>query len=357
MTYEISSDEAHKLTMWYDTHKRSLPWRDTGNPYDIWLSEIMLQQTRIEAVRPKYLRFKKEIPDIKTLAETDTDRLLYLWEGLGYYSRIRNMHKCAQVLVEKYDGKLPADYNALLKLPGIGSYTAGAIASIAYGIPVSAVDGNVMRVLARYFEIDDDVRDSSTKKMVESIIMNLFSKEHDTSFVSSFNQGLMELGETVCLPNALPQCNICPWSKTCHAYKNKTIEKYPYRSALKERKIIHRTIFVIRDGNNFLLHKRPDHGLLARMYEFPGTDSWLTKEETIQELESMGLTPLKIKELPDSVHKFTHLEWQMKAYEVTVGEISHLSDKMYILADKKSLSSKALPSAFSKYIQWYALRD
>lgn len=357
MTYEISSDEARKLAKWYDTHKRDLPWRDTGNPYDVWLSEIMLQQTRIEAVRPKYLKFKKEIPDIETLAKTDTDRLLYLWEGLGYYSRIRNMQKCARVLVEKYNSQLPADYHALLKLPGIGSYTAGAIASICFGIPVPAVDGNVMRVLARYFEIGDDVRDPSVKKQIESIIMNLFSREHDKSFVSSFNQGLMELGETVCLPNAMPQCNMCPWAETCHAYKNQTIEQYPYRSALKKRKVIQRTIFVIRDGNTFLLHKRPDHGLLARMYEFPGTDTWLTREETIHEIENMGFTPMKIRSLPDSVHKFTHLEWQMKAYEITVGEISQPLDESYILADKKSLSSKALPSAFSRYIQWYALRD
>lgn len=174
---KLTKKTAEDIVAWYNAAKRSLPWRDTGNPYDVWLSEIMLQQTRIEAVKPKYALFKKELPDIKSLAECDDDHLMRLWEGLGYYSRARNLKKCATVLVDEYDAKLPADHQALLKLPGIGPYTAGAIASISYDLPVAAVDGNVLRVLARYFAIKDDIRNDAVKKQIEDTMHDIYAEK------------------------------------------------------------------------------------------------------------------------------------------------------------------------------------
>ena len=354
---QMKNTDIKKLIQWYDQNKRSMPWRDTGNPYDVWLSEIMLQQTRIEAVRPKYLAFKKEFPDIASLANCDDDRLMRLWEGLGYYSRARNLKKCAMYLMEYYDGKLPDDFELLKKLPGIGPYTAGAIASIAYNLPAPAIDGNVLRVLARYYGITDDIRLPKVKEMIGDKLNDFYSSKHPDSSYSSFNQGIMELGETVCVPNGAPQCKKCPLNKNCFAYQNKMTDSIPYRSSLKERKILERTLFVIRDDQSFLIHKRPHKGLLAGLYEFLGVDAHLTKSEVIRHVESLGFTPLKITTLPDAKHIFTHLEWHMHAYEIKVAEIQHTLDEHYYLVNKKELQSLAIPSAFRKYTDWYSLRD
>ena len=191
MKYTITKENANNLANWYLKNKRQLPWRDTNNPYDVWISEIMLQQTRIEAVKPKYEKFKNELPDITALANCDDDHLMYLWEGLGYYSRARNLKKCAIVLVNEYNAKLPQDYKTLLKLPGIGPYTAGAIASIAYGIPAPAVDGNVMRVVARLLEIRKDVRDANFRKEIEEAIMQVFSNTNDKSRLNGIRRSYL----------------------------------------------------------------------------------------------------------------------------------------------------------------------
>lgn len=357
MKKSIDLQDAENLSSWYEKNKRELPWRDTGNPYDVWLSEIMLQQTRIEAVKPKFLLFKKELPSIEDLSEVDQDRLMRLWEGMGYYSRARNLKKCAEILVKDYEGKLPSDFKVLKKLPGIGPYTAGAIASIAYGKAVPAVDGNVMRVLARYLEITDDIRDPKTRKSFEEIISGLFQQRNDSSFVRSFNQGLMELGEVICVPNGSPHCKECPWQNACKAHLHQDTGQIPYRSSLKKRKIIERTLFILRDGNQFLLRKRDEKGLLAGLYEFPGIDRKLNQTEVIREVEKYGIVPVHVKRLPDSKHIFTHLEWHMTAYEIQTEEIENLKDDRCILADKKELSSLAIPSAFHTYIEWYSLRD
>lgn len=357
MNRNINVEDARNLASWYEKNKRELPWRDTGNPYDVWISEIMLQQTRIEAVKPKFVLFRNELPDIQSLAEVDEDRLMRLWEGMGYYSRARNLKKCAEVLVRDYEGKLPSDYDTLRKLPGIGPYTAGAIASIAYGKAVPAVDGNVMRVLARYLEIPDDIRNPKTKKSFESMISDLFQKKNDPVFVKNFNQGLMELGEVICVPNGTPHCDECPWKDACLARLHNLTDQIPYRSALKKRKIVDRTLFILRDGNQFLLRKRPDHGLLAGLYEFPGTDQKLSSSEVLKKVEEAGIIPVHIRQLPDSKHVFTHLEWHMTAYEIQTEEIEKVRDDRCILADKKELSSLAIPSAFHTYIEWYSLRD
>lgn len=352
----IQIQDAHTLVQWYDRNRRNLPWRDTGNPYDIWLSEIMLQQTRIEAVREKFILIRNQLPDIHSLAECTEEKLLRLWEGLGYYSRARNLHRCAITLVKEYDGKLPADYDQLLSLPGIGPYTAGAIASIAFGIPVPAVDGNVMRVIARLYKITEDVRNPSTKAMIEQMIKDLFHQDHDSHFVSSFNQGLMELGETVCLPNGTPQCEKCPLHHDCKTYQSGLWKEIPYRSAQRKRTVQNRTLLIIRDQQRFLIHRRPSSGLLAGMYEFYGVNGHLNRKKAVEHAQQLGFYPISIHSLPSSTHIFTHLEWHMKAYEITVADASDFNQQDYLLVDETQLADLPIPSAFRTYTVLYALR-
>ena len=353
MQEKLTEKQAEQLTDWYEKNRRSLPWRDTGNPYHVWISEIMLQQTRIEAVIPKYEAFIRELPDTAALARCDDDRLMRLWEGLGYYSRARNLKKCAEVLTENFGGRLPEDYALLKKLPGIGPYTAGAIASIAFSIPVPAVDGNVLRVLARVFAVREDIRSEETKKHITDTLSEVYGSAHVSC--SSFNQGMMELGETLCLP-AKPHCSTCPWNESCLALQQGTVSQIPYRSPLKQRKIIRRTLLVIREGEKFMIRRRPERGLLAGLYEFIGIDEDLEAKDALAEAEKMGMTPLRIRPLPDSVHVFTHLEWHMKAYEIRIAEGAKLKDGC-ILVSRAEIADKALPSAFRAYTRWYALRE
>lgn len=354
---KMTSKTAEEIVLWYNANKRSMPWRDTGNPYDVWLSEIMLQQTRIEAVKQKYEAFKKALPDIPSLASCEDDPLMRLWEGLGYYSRARNLKKCAITLVNEYQGQLPKNYEALTKLPGIGPYTAGAIASIAYDLPVPAVDGNVLRVLARYFAIQEDIRNDAVKNTIQDTIQSLYTAKQKKGFFASLNQGLMEIGEVVCVPNGAPHCEQCPLKKECMAKKKNLWDAIPYRSSLKERKIVNRTLLILRDGDSFLLHKRADKGLLAGLYEFVGIDDHITEKQALQEVQKLGAMPVRITHLPQGKHIFSHLEWHMQAYEIQVEQMEDIKMDCCILANKKELASLAIPSAFKTYIDWYALRD
>lgn len=354
---EFRMEDAAALADWYDRSKRSLPWRDTGDPYAVWISEIMLQQTRIEAVKPKYMAFMKELPDIDALAEVSDDRLMKLWEGLGYYSRARNLKKCAIVLKENYGSRLPADDKALRKLPGIGPYTAGAIASIAYGLPCPAVDGNVLRVLARYHDDPSDVRQKEVHNRAEQEVLSVFAKNSTPSFVSSFNQALMELGEVICLPHGSPLCPSCPLSSACLSHLHGTVDHIPYRSALKERKIQNKTVLVLRDGSTFLLHKRADRGLLAGLYEFLTIDGWMNEKEIVHYAEELGAEVLQIHVLPEARHVFTHLEWHMKGYEVKVSNVHDIRMERCRFATEKELAGMAVPSAFNTYMKYYDLRD
>ena len=354
---EFAMSDACRLCDWYDHNKRSLPWRDTGNPYAVWISEIMLQQTRIEAVKEKYTAFMKELPDITALAEVSDDRLMKLWEGLGYYSRARNLKKCAIVLKEQYGAKLPADYTMLRKLPVIVPYTAGAIASIAFGLPCAAVDGNVLRVLARYHNDGSDVRLKEVHDAAEKEICSVFSNNSSSAFVSSFNQGLMELGEVICLPHGNPLCKQCPLTASCQAHQLHTTDHIPYRSALRQRKIQQKTVLVLRDGNTFLLHKRPSHGLLAGLYEFLTLDGWMKEKDCIRYVEKLGAEVLQIHPLPEAKHVFTHLEWHMKAYEIRVSNVHAIQMENCHFATEKELAGMAVPSAFNTYMKYYDLRD
>jgi A/G-specific adenine glycosylase len=358
----MNRKDADQLLKWYRKEKRMLPWRGTGNPEDVWISEIMLQQTRVEAVKDYFTRFRTALPGMEAIASCPEDRLMKLWEGLGYYSRVRNIKKCAEICIRDYGGKLPADYGTLLSLPGIGAYTAGAIASIAFGIPVPAVDGNVLRVYARLTGSRDDIAGPETKKRFTAELQSFLKQEAEKpSFsISDFNQSLMELGALLCVPNGAPLCGKCPLQKSCAAFLTGETGSIPFHSPKKARRIEERTLFIIRDGEKFLFRKRPPKGLLAGLYEFPGEPGFLSETEALDAAKRLGTEPLFIEPLPDAKHIFTHIEWHMKAYGIRVSSFAdaarHLPDNVKFVT-KKELKSFAVPSAFRTYIDYYALED
>ena len=337
------------LLNWYRQNKRELPWRDQNNAYYTWVSEIMLQQTRVEAVKPYFQRFTEELPDVRALAECPEEKLLKLWEGLGYYNRVRNMQKAACQVVELYNGVLPASYEELLSLKGIGSYTAGAIASIAYELPIPAVDGNVLRVITRIQEDAGDIMKQSVKKQIETELKDVMPED----VPGDFNQALMELGAVICVPNGQPKCEECPVSFCCQAFHHGTIEKYPVKAQKKLRKIEKRTVLVIQDGNYTALKKRPDQGLLAGLYELPNTEGHLSQKEALKKVKALGLEPLYIEPLPKAKHIFSHIEWRMTGYRIRVAALEKKHTQGLIFADRKeSHRQYAIPSAFSAYIKF-----
>ncbi len=358
----LTLPQAEALIRWYQTHRRDFPWRHTRDPYRIWVSEIMLQQTRTEAVVPYYERFLKELPDVSALAACEEDRLFRLWEGLGYYSRARNLQKCARILVTSCQGELPRSVAELKKLPGIGSYTAGAIASFAFDQAVPAVDGNVLRVLSRLQASREDIADPHTRKNLEEALQRFLTehaealRETDPRFSAAFNQGLMDLGALLCLPHGTPRCADCPWRQSCLAHRNGLTDQIPVRHAGRKRKTEQRTVLVIRDGCRFFLQKRPDHGLLASLYEFVNLSGHLSQSEAVKAVETLGGQVMRIRRLPDAKHVFTHLEWQMIGYEVMIADTGTLPRERGLLVTEKELQSLAVPSAFAVYLKEYDLR-
>ena len=334
------------ITAWFRENGRRLPWRDDPTPYHVWISEIMLQQTRIEAVIPYYARFLEAFPTVQDLACGDDDRLLKLWEGLGYYSRARNLKKAARAVVEEYSGELPRTVSELKKLPGIGDYTAGAIASIAYGQPEPAVDGNVLRVTARLFADSGDIADPAVKKACAGTLREIYPMGESARFLT---EGIMELGERICIPNGAPRCGECPVNGLCRAYLTGTAEKYPVQSPKKSRRIEERTVLLLRcgssDGWKYALRKRGD-GLLAGMWEFVSEEGHLTDEECADAVLAMGLEPREIAPVPAAKHIFTHVEWHMIGYEVTVRETN---DTLTWLRPEEIRESYAIPTALKKY--------
>lgn len=373
------SKAVQPLLDWYQLNKRSLPWRDEVSPYRTWVSEIMLQQTRVEAVKPYFARFMEFLPTIQDLAECPEEKLLKLWEGLGYYNRVRNMQAAAQTVMAEYGGQLPADYETLLGLKGIGSYTAGAIASIAYGISVPAVDGNVLRIIMRLTEDDSDIMKQSTKTKVEQALRTVLQgkklaseKEnqgcsgdsHDKviseklpeNLPGDLNQALMELGATVCIPNGAPHCEVCPWQPFCLAHKNKSFDRLPVKTKSKPRKIDQRTILIVRDGEHVILEKRPKKGLLASMYQFLNLEGHLTEEEALKQVQQMDLHPMRIQKLEDAVHIFSHVEWHMTGYMIQVDSLTREEADVEFVEIEKAQKSYAIPSAFVAYTKYLDLK-
>ena len=337
------------LISWYRQNKRILPWRDQKNAYYTWVSEIMLQQTRVEAVKPYFLRFIGELPDVKALAECPEEKLMKLWEGLGYYNRVRNMQTAAQNVVSEYSGILPASYDELLALKGIGSYTAGAIASIAYDIPVPAVDGNVLRVFSRITEDRQDIMKQSVRRQVEEKLLGIMPKEAP----GDFNQALMELGAVVCVPNGPARCTECPVAAFCRAYHHGIVDELPVKAPKKKRTIENRTVLVIQDGERTAIHKRPQEGLLAGLYELPNVEGHLSMDEALQKVKEMNLEPLHIEPLPEAKHIFSHIEWRMTGYRIRVSSLEERKESSFIFTEKKQSEKQyAIPSAFRAYIKY-----
>lgn len=339
---------AEPLISWYDRGKRVLPWREEATPYHVWISEIMLQQTRVEAVKPYYDRFIEALPDIAHLADAGEEELLKLWEGLGYYNRVRNLKKAACIIMEEYDGEMPAEYSELIKLPGIGSYTAGAVSSIAYGKRVPAVDGNVLRVLSRFRGDNRDISQPAVRVLIEQELLCSMPKERP----GDFNQALMELGAVVCIPNGMPYCESCPWEKLCTAHVQERELEFPFKTPKKPRVVEEKTVLIIKDETRAALVKRPEHGLLAGMYEFPCLEGRLSDKQVLAYLKKEGLSVIKIEQLPASKHIFTHKEWHMIGYAVRVDELAEKKHKdSMIFAEPDQVRDKyPIPSAYRVYL-------
>ncbi len=335
------------LISWYEKNARDLPWRHTRDPYAIWVSEIMLQQTRVEAVLPYYARFLDTLPSISALATASEAQLLKLWEGLGYYSRVRNMQKAARTVMEQFGGNFPTAFEDILSLCGIGEYTAGAIASFAFDLPYPAVDGNVLRVAARLLCYEKDVLSPAAKKELTAAV----AKEVKKHPPATLNQALIELGATVCLPNGTPRCEKCPLSDACAARKNGKETALPIRKKPAARKIEARTVLILRVGDRVALCRRPSEGLLSGLYEPYCLSGNLCPEEVASALAALGISPLRITPLEASKHIFTHLEWHMTGYEILLDDASaHLLPEELFLAPREEIDTGyALPSAYRAY--------
>lgn len=333
------------LCGWYQKHARKLPWRQTNGSYAIWVSEVMLQQTRVEAVIPYYERFMTALPTIEALAEVDDDVLLKLWEGLGYYSRARNLKKAAQICAVQYGGRLPGSYTELLKLPGFGPYTAGAVASIAWNLPVPAVDGNVMRVISRITALEHDIKDPATVRAVRELLCGVI----EASEPGILNQALMELGACVCVPNGAPRCRECPVSAHCAARENGQTELFPVKAPKKQRRIEEKTVIVVCVDDGVLLCKRESKGLLANLYSFLCEDGHLTKETVIDICKQHGITVESVSEMKPAKHIFTHIEWHMIGYLVQ-GTGKTLPYENDIIAARHQIrTAYSIPRAFASY--------
>ncbi|MCI8566015.1 MAG: A/G-specific adenine glycosylase [Lachnospiraceae bacterium] len=337
-----------RLLLWFQENGRELPWRTGRDAYRIWISEIMLQQTRIEAVKPYYARFMKELPDIRSLAEVEEERLLKLWEGLGYYSRARNLKKCAMTVMEQHGGRLPADYEALKKLPGIGPYTAGAIASIAYGIAVPAVDGNVLRVMARALASREDITNASVKKNWEQLLL----RHMPPGQPGELNEAIMELGETICIPGGRPLCKDCPLRDLCQGHCLGIEEQLPVKAPKKARRKEQRTILILlyeEEGRCLVgIRKRPNKGLLAGLYELPSLEGHLPPEELQRRLPALGLKAAGAVAVEEARHIFSHVEWDMTGYIIEL--TSRPETDAFLFVEKDELRDRyALPTAFRAF--------
>ena len=345
---DIFREAAGGLLLWYNENARDLPWRRTKDPYRIWVSEIMLQQTRVETVIPYYERFLSQLKDVDALARAEDDLLLKLWEGLGYYSRVRNMRRAARCIVE--EGRFPDTCEELLKLPGIGPYTAAAVSSIAFGRAVPAVDGNVCRVAARLFAYGKDIRSAAAQKEIRSILESFIPGDEP----GRFNQAMMEIGAMVCIPRGEPRCTACPLCAYCRAYKEGSTGLFPVRSKGPARRVEDKTVLAVTDGVNILLDRRPQSGLLAGLYELPSLEGKAGDKRIKAYFESLGLKTREIRHLPDAVHIFSHIEWHMRGRWVLTEDLTPLSgqEPFLVAPAEEAFGRAAVPGAFGAYIPY-----
>ena len=341
------------IVTWFQKNKRDLPWRNHPDAYRVWVSEIMLQQTRVEAVKPYYERFLRELPTVKDLAEAKEDQLLKLWEGLGYYNRVRNMQKAAQQIMIDYQGQFPDTFEEIRSLKGIGNYTAGAISAFAFGLSKPAVDGNVLRVISRLMGSREDIMKQSVRSKIEEKLEHVIPE----GAASDFDQGLIELGALVCVPNGEPKCTECPVAHLCEARKQGMIAEIPVKSKGKARKMEDKTVLIFKDGEKLAIQKRPSKGLLAGLYEFPNQEGHLTMEEVTAYSKKIGLMPVRIKKLEDAKHIFSHIEWHMSGYEIVVDELEKTNEKAFLFIHPEEIEKKySIPSAFEAYTRYAGIK-
>lgn len=339
--HNIFSSLPKALLPWYAANKRDLPWRRDKNPYHIWVSEIMLQQTRVEAVKGYYDRFLTALPTIESLAKADDGLLHKLWEGLGYYSRVRNLKKTAMEIMENYGGIFPGEYEQVLALPGIGEYTAGAICSIAFDIPVPAVDGNVLRIISRLTDDSSPIDLPSYKKSVRTALAAVYPAR-----AGEFTQALMELGATVCGPNRKPSCEICPCKEVCLGFSNGTAEKLPVKSPKSERRVEDKTVFVLCCDGKYALEKRPAKGLLAGLWQFPNIDGKLEVGDALDWLTSKGIQPKELLRQVERKHIFTHIQWNMRGIYL---DTACTGGNFTWMTSEQINEQAALPTAFRQF--------
>jgi len=327
------------LLLWFGEHARTLPWRSDPTPYHVWVSEIMLQQTRVAAVLGYYARFMDEVPTVAHLAALDEERLMKLWQGLGYYNRARNLQKAARKIMDEFGGEFPSRYEDIRSLAGVGDYTAGAIASIAFGLPVPAVDGNVLRVVSRINGNESDISLASTKERVRSELADIIP----VGEASRFNQGLMELGATVCLPNGTPLCDQCPARGFCRARLEGRTDALPVKAPKKERRVEQRTVFLIFHDNRIALRRRSGKGLLAGLWEYPNELA-----PAHDALERWGLSVQSVDRGGTGKHVFSHVEWHMTA--VVVQTEDEQLPEGWVWAARSALERQyAVPNAFRAF--------
>lgn len=326
------------LLPWYDAKHRQLPWREDCDPYHIWVSEIMLQQTRVEAVKGYYARFLQALPTVSALAECEDDVLHKLWEGLGYYNRVRNMKKAARQIMDNHSGIFPTDYEQILSLPGIGAYTAGAICSIAFNRPTPAVDGNVLRVISRITDDDTPIDLPACKNSAQQRLAEIYPDR-----AGDFTQALMELGATVCGPNRQPDCESCPCSAFCLGFQRKTAGNLPVKLPKRERKSEKKTVFILSCDGKYALEKRDSQGLLANLWQFPNVSGKMDTQAALKQVEQFSLKPREMKMEVERKHIFTHIEWDMRGAYV---EVAECGGEFLWLTAQEIERQIALPTAF-----------
>lgn len=330
------------LLDWYDRNARILPWRENAEPYRVWVSEIMLQQTRVEAVKPYFERFLQRLPSIQSLAEVSEPELLKLWEGLGYYARVRNLQKAAKMICERFGGVFPERYEDILSLPGIGEYTAGAISSISFGKPVPAVDGNVLRVITRLTENAHDIADPKLKEQMRGALAAIYPEER----CGDFTQSLMELGAVVCTPNGIPKCAACPLNGLCQANLHQTQALYPVQAKKAPRKQQQKTVLLLHYQDTIAVRKRAPGGLLGGLWEFPNLEGAPNPDEIEQWLKDHGIFTESITKATGKTHIFTHVEWNMDCYSIRC----KTDNDAFLWVTREELeNSIALPTAFKKF--------
>lgn len=342
------------LLDWYHENRRCLPWRENRDPYRVWVSETMLQQTRVDAVIPYYERFMRRFPTTASLASCEDEELFKLWEGLGYYSRARNLKKAAQIICTEYEGQFPKEYEKILALPGIGAYTAGAVSSIAFENAKAAVDGNVLRVITRLTQDKHDIMDAKFRSQVTEELEKVYPLEGR----GDFTQSLMELGAVVCVPNGEPRCGECPLMSLCGACGSGTQLQYPVKKKKAPRRIEQKTVLILQYQDKTALRKRDDKGILSGMWELPNIDGTLNEQQVCEWLTERSFEVREVKTPAGGQrqlkHIFTHIEWHMTYWPV-ICENEGSDSKLTWVTESQMEKEIALPTAFRKVYQEYLL--